>query len=452
MSEYAKNITMAHGSGGRDSAALMRGIFGKHFSNRILDRMEDGAVLPLTVETDPVSMCVGTPPLAVKAALPCGNDDLCTRNGVEADRRGGPKNAQRAPLVVSTDSFVVTPVEFCGGDIGKLAVCGTVNDILMMGATPKYLTCGFILEEGLELAVLDRIVASMAAAAREAGVLIVAGDTKVIEARGTSNADAYAGDSRTGADDARTDAKRGGGHGRFDAGKRGGVMINTAGIGALRKSVSVSNARPGDAVIVSGNLGDHHACILSARMGIENGIQSDCALLSEPVVSLLNDEVDVHVMRDVTRGGLGTVLNEIATASGVTIELAERDIPVDPEVRGFCGIMGLDPIYMGNEGKMVAIVPEEQAERALALIRASEIGRSARIIGAVTGDADAFGAGAQTGAQDMSGQTHAARGQSADRDALFWRNPRDGLVIMRTRIGGLRRIDVLFGEGLPRIC
>jgi hydrogenase expression/formation protein HypE len=355
-------ITMAHGSGGRDSAELMRGIFGKHFSNDILNRLEDGAVLP----------------------------------------------SPAAPLVVSTDSFVVTPLEFRGGDIGKLAVCGTVNDILMMGAIPKYLTCGFILEEGLDIALLNRIAASMAAAAREADVQIVAGDTKVVESRD------------------------------------GGLMVNTTGIGTLRNlstPPSAANARPGDTVIVSGNLGDHHACILSARMGIENGIGSDCAILTEIADSLFNNDIDVHVMRDVTRGGLGTVLNEIAAASGVAIELSERVIPVGAEVRAFCGVMGLDPIYMGNEGKLVAIVPQEQEARALELIRGVGVGRDARAIGTVLKPDTAAIREASTcaGQRTVGAITPAASLKRGD-------------VVMRTKVGGTRRIGVLFGEGLPRIC
>jgi hydrogenase expression/formation protein HypE len=319
-------------------------------------------------------------------------------------------------LVVSTDSFVVTPLEFKGGDIGKLAVCGTVNDVLMMGAIPKYLTCGFILETGLEIARLDRIVASMAAEARAAGVLIVAGDTKVIEGR--------------------TNADRAGGS---DVGGEG-LMINSTGIGFLRagtdiaRAPSAAKARPGDAVIVSGNLGDHHACILSARMGVESDIESDCASLGETTDALFRAGSEVHVLRDVTRGGLGAVLNEIADASGVTIELSERALPVDPKVAAFCGVMGLDPIYMGNEGKMVVFVPKVAAERAVALMRATEAGRGARVIGAVreTEDAD-DPIGSPT---DPPPAPRAAR----------------GFVVMRTKIGGARRIDTLFGEGLPRIC
>jgi hydrogenase expression/formation protein HypE len=334
-----ETITMAHGSGGRDSEALMRGIFGRHFSNEILNRLEDAAVL-----------------------------------------------STRGDLVVSTDSFVVTPLIFPGGDIGKLAVCGTVNDVLMMGGRPEYLTCGFILEEGLELATLERIVASMAQSAVRAGVSIIAGDTKVVDGRGASG---------------------------------GGLYINTTGIGTLRSDlitpVGAAMARPGDLVVVSGNLGDHHACILSARMGVDNNIQSDCAVLGDLTEALLNGGVDVHVFRDVTRGGLATVLNEIGAASQVSIQLEEKAIPVDDEVKGFCGVMGLDPIYMGNEGKLVAIVAEKDGARSLSTMRETAVGKDAAIIGQVTGT-----------------------------------DP-DGSVIMRTGVGH-RRVDVLYGEGLPRIC
>jgi hydrogenase expression/formation protein HypE len=368
-------ITLAHGSGGRDSAKLMREVFGKYFSNPILDKLEDGAVL------HPWSAC-------------------------DANEAGG------RSIVVSTDSFVVTPVEFNGGDIGKLSVCGTVNDVLMMGAIPKYLTCGFILEEGLEVAQLDRIVRSMADTAVAAGVQIVAGDTKVI-------------------------------------GGSGGLLINTTGIGVSRKMPdrssgtdgetvkgdstsmpSAENAQPGDVVIVSGNLGDHHACILSARMGIENGIKSDCAVLAPLVDAVYASGVTVHTMRDVTRGGLATVLNEIAGSADVSIELTEESIPVDPAVRAFCGVMGLDPIYMGNEGKMVIIIPDGDAERTLEAMCGIPLGRDARIIGRVTKNTK------NTKNTDNTDNTVKQGSQ----------------VTMKTKIGGTRRIDMLFGEGLPRIC
>ncbi|MBQ6401269.1 MAG: hydrogenase expression/formation protein HypE [Firmicutes bacterium] len=334
-------ITMAHGSGGQSSAQLMSEIFGKHFQNPVLDRMEDAAVLDLGAETG-------------------------------ADQAGGGR------IACSTDSFVVTPLEFKGGDIGKLCVCGTVNDLLMMGAVPKYLTCGFILEEGLDVDLLSRLVASMAAQARAAGVMIIAGDTKVVE-----------GD--------------------------GGLYINTTGIGVIPegRDVSSANGRPGDVVLISGNLGDHHACILSHRMEIENGIVSDCAALNDVVDALFDAGVRVRIMRDVTRGGLGTVINEIADNSHCRIELDEEAIPVSDQVKGFADILGLDPLYMGNEGKMIAVVPEEDAEKALAAMRSAEHGRDAALIGRL------------------------AEGNGA---------------YLRTRLGASRRFDVLYGEGLPRIC
>lgn len=347
-----KTINMTHGSGGQMSSELMQEIFGKHFSNDILDKLEDGAVLD--------------------------KEEL-----------------NSSSIVVSTDSFVVTPIEFQGGNIGKLAVCGTVNDVLMMGAVPKYLTSSFILEEGLDFEVLERIVASMASAASAAKVKIVAGDTKVVEKRTESEND------------------------------KSGLIINTTGIGLMRPifssnnttSPSATNALPGDVVIVSGNLGDHHACILSERMNIDNGIKSDCADLSELVNKIIEQKIDVHTMRDVTRGGLGTVLNEIASSSEVAIELTEESIPVDAEVRAFCGIMGLDPLYMGNEGKFIVIVPKEDKDLTLSVMRENDLGRNANIIGEIV---------------------------SSEKS--------DSKVIIKTKIGGSRRVDMLLGEGLPRIC
>ena len=341
-------ITMAHGSGGQSSAQLMSDIFGKYFNNEILGRMEDAAVLEV--------------------------------GGAGASAEAGASEAAAGParIACSTDSFVVTPLEFKGGDIGKLCVCGTVNDLLMMGAVPKYLTCGFILEEGLDIDLLDRLVASMAKQAEEAGVKIVAGDTKVVEGKG-------------------------------------GLYINTTGIGEIPagRDVSSSNAKAGDAIIVSGNLGDHHACILSHRMEIENDIRSDCAALGDVVGALFEAGIHVHTMRDVTRGGLGTVINEIAGSSGVRVELEEEAIPVHEDVRGFADILGLDPLYMGNEGKMIAVVPAEEAEAALAAMRSTEHGKDAALIGTISEGAGAF---------------------------------------LRTRLGATRRFDVLYGEGLPRIC
>ena len=326
-------ITMAHGSGGKSTSALIEEVFRKSFGDPVLARMEDSAVLP----------GAGT-------------------------------------IALTTDSFVVRPLFFPGGDIGRLCVCGTVNDLLMSGAVPRYLACGFILEEGAETEDLRKIADSMAETAKEAGIRIVAGDTKVIEGSG-------------------------------------GVIVNTSGVGFVPEGVSVgpSNCREGDAVLLSGNLGEHHAAILSGRMGIEDEIRSDCAPLGEMVGAMLKSGVRLRAMRDVTRGGLGTVLSEFAAASRCRIELDEEALPVSPQVRGFCGLLGLDPLYMGNEGKMTAVVAAEDAERALDCMRRSRYGENAAVIGRVT-----------------------ARGEAA--------------VRMKTRLGGVRVVGPLYGEGLPRIC
>lgn len=332
MSQEMK-ITMAHGSGGRATSDLIREIFAREFTNPVLDAMEDAAVVP-----------------------------------------GSSK------IAFTTDSFVVEPLEFPGGDIGRLAVCGTVNDLLMRGAVPKYLTCGFVLQEGLDIALLQRVVSSLAATAREAGVEIVAGDTKVVEGNG-------------------------------------GMIINTAGVGFVPEDVCISagNCQVGDAILVSGNLGDHHAAILSRRMGISNTIRSDCAPLGEMVQALLKEGIRVHCLRDITRGGLGTVLKELAEASQVTMTLRESSLPIDAQVRDFCGLMGLDPLYMGNEGKLVVFVSPEDAQKACQIISACAYGMHATIVGAVTDE-------------------------------------EPGSAYVNTAIGGKRVLDVLFGEGLPRIC
>ncbi len=328
-----EKITMAHGSGGSATRKLVQDLFYTYFKNDALDKMEDAAVLD----------------------VPAGK------------------------IAYTTDSFVVTPIFFPGGDIGKLAVCGTLNDLLVMGAEPKYLTAGFIIEEGMDMMELEAIVKSMAATAKDAGVGIVAGDTKVIE-----------------------------GH--------GGVYINTSGIGFInQKPLHTSNVKPGDKVIISGALGNHHACILSQRMNIKNTINSDCAYLGDMVKNLVKEGIDIKTMRDVTRGGLATVLNEIADSSGTTINLLEENIPVDVEVKSFCGILGLDPLYMANEGKLVCFVGEKDAEKALEVIRSSKYGDKASIIAAVTIRENAP-------------------------------------VTVKTRIGGTRILKVLQGEGLPRIC
>lgn len=324
-------ITLAHGSGGKSTTELIDKVFAKHFSNPILNMMEDSAV-------------------------------------VDGSSR----------IAVTTDSFVVTPLIFKGGDIGRLSVCGTVNDLLMRGAVPKYITSAFIIEEGADTDTLETIVKSMAETAKEAGVTVICGDTKVIEGNG-------------------------------------GIYINTTGVGFVKTSTDIvsTNLKEGDAVVVSGNMGDHHAAILSARMGIENNIESDNAPLVEMVQKMLKNGIELHCMRDVTRGGLGTVLNELANASKVNIELTEENIPVNEEVKAFAKILGLDIMHMGNEGKLVAIMPKKQAEKAVNIIRQCPYGENAQIIGEIK-----HGSG----------------------------------VTLITPIGGKRIVNVLYGEGLPRIC
>ncbi len=324
-------ITLAEGAGGISTARLISEVFAKHFQNPILAGMEDAAVV----------------------------------NG-------------SAKIAITTDSFVVTPLFFKGGDIGRLAVAGTVNDLLMRGATPRYLTAAFIIETGTDTQTLDRIAQSMAETAREAGVTIVAGDTKVVEGDGQ-------------------------------------VFVSTTGVGLVPDGVEIgaSCAKVGDAVLLSGTLGDHHAALLSARMGIENEIQSDAAPLTAMVQALLSAGIHLHAMRDVTRGGLGTVLTELAEASDVGITLEEASLPLTPAVKSFCGLLGLSPLYMGNEGKLVALLPAEEAQRALEIVRSSPYGERACVIGKV----------------------EAGEG-----------------VTLITPLGGRRRVGPLVGEGLPRIC
>lgn len=323
-------ITLSHGSGGKATSELIDKIFARSFSNPILNMMEDSAV-------------------------------------VDGHRK----------IAITTDSFIVTPLFFNGGDIGRLAVCGTVNDLLMRGAVPKYITSAFIIEEGADTKTLERIAKSMAETAAEAGVTVVAGDTKVIEGNG-------------------------------------GVYINTSGVGFVdNENIVSTNLQDGDCVIVSGTMGDHHATILSARMEIENNIKSDNAPLTDIVKNLIDGGIDIHCMRDVTRGGLGTVLNELANASCKGIEIKESEIPISDEVKAFSKILGLNILHMGNEGKLVAIVPSEQADKAVQLIKQSKYGENAAIIGKVTNG--------------------------------------DGVTLI-TPLGGQRKVNVLIGEGLPRIC
>lgn len=285
-------------------------------------------------------------------------------------------------IALTTDSHVVSPLFFPGGDIGRLAVCGTVNDLAMVGARPIALTCGFVIEEGLDFETLQRVVQSMRAAAAEAGVYIAAGDTKVVQKGGADK-----------------------------------LFINTSGIGRVPPGVNVSgaNAQVGDVLLISGTLGDHGIAVLSARegLGFETDLLSDVAPLNHLVDAMLAAG-EIHVLRDPTRGGLATTLNEIATQSGVTITLQESALPVRPQVRGACEMLGFDPLFVANEGKLVAFVPEADADRILSAMKNARYGESATVIGRVTGT-----------------------------------TPK---VQVKTAIGGTRLIDMLPGEMLPRIC
>ena len=287
-------------------------------------------------------------------------------------------------LALSTDSFVVRPRWFPGGNLGTLAVNGTVNDLAMVGAQPLYLTAGFILEEGLEVAELGRLAAAVGEAAREAGVQVVAGDTKVV-----------------------------------DRGHGDGLFVNTAGVGLVPVGVRIgpTRARPGDAVLLSGPIGLHGMAVMSVREGLEFGtqIRSDCQPLHGLVAAVLAAGVDVHVLRDPTRGGVAASLNEIAASSRVGVVIEERAVPVPDDVRAACGFLGLDPLVVANEGKLVAFVPGEQADAALAAMRAHPHGQDATRIGTVTAD-------------------------------------HPGVVVARTGIGGTRVVDLPLGEQLPRIC
>lgn len=289
-----------------------------------------------------------------------------------------------ARLALTTDSFVVAPMEFPGGDIGKIAVCGTVNDLAVGGARPLWLAAAFIIEEGTEIALLRRIAASMQREAEAAGVRIVTGDTKVVE-----------------------------------RGKGDGVFVTTTGVGVIAPGLDLraEAIRPGDVAIVNGVLGDHGATILAARgdMALSTAIESDCAALGHLMQGVLAACPDLRAARDATRGGLASALNELAAAAGVGVVLEEEALPLRPEVRGVCEILGLDPLYLANEGRLVVFVPEAAAEAVLAAMRAHPEGAGACVIGRAVAD-------------------------------------HPGMVVMRTPFGGTRIVDMLVGEQLPRIC
>jgi hydrogenase expression/formation protein HypE len=336
---------MNHGAGGRAAMQLIDEVFARAFDNDYLRQGNDGAALPVP-----------------------------------------PELAQGGRLVMACDGHIVSPLFFPGGDIGCLAVHGTLNDVAMMGARPLYLSASFILEEGLLLADLQRIVQSMARAARESGVPVVTGDTKVVE-----------------------------------KGKGDGCFITTTGVGVLAAGVNVGGAlaRPGDVILVSGTLGDHGVAVLSQResLSFDTAIVSDTAALHGLVACMLGAAPDgeLHVLRDPTRGGLGTTLNEIARQSRVGMLINEADIPVQPQVEAACELLGLDPLYIANEGKLVAFVAPEAADAVLAAMRSHPLGARAARIGHVQADAHRF-------------------------------------VQMQTRFGGRRIVDWLSGEPLPRIC
>ena len=335
---HQDQIVLGHGSGGKLSAQLLERVFLPAFSNPVLNKLDDQALLQI--------------------------------------------NGSR--LAFTTDAFVVTPLFFPGGDIGRLAINGTVNDLAMSGARPLYLAAAFILEEGLSTDELLRVVQSMSEAAKDAGVQLVAGDTKVV-----------------------------------NRGKGDKVFISTTGIGVMEKPVSISadRAQPGDKIILSGYIGDHGMAILSQRENLEfeGVIESDCAALHPLVNEMLEVTLDIHCLRDPTRGGVATVLNEIAARSKVGMVASEIDLPVRDTVRGACEILGLDPLYVANEGKLVAIVPADAADGVVARMRQHPLGADARVIGEVVAD-------------------------------------HPGMVLMKTEIGGTRVLDTLFGEQLPRIC
>lgn len=332
-------ILLAHGSGGKLSHDLIEKLFLPHFDNPILARLDDSALIEL--ETG-------------------------------------------ARLAFTTDSYVVSPLFFPGGDIGKLATCGTINDLSMSGAKPLYMSASFIIEEGFPLADLKRIVLSMRKVVEESGVKIVAGDTKVV------------------------------GEGAAD-----GIFVNTTGVGLIPEGVHISgaNAQPGDMIMVSGTLGDHGIAIMNQREGLEfaSSLESDCAPLQGLVAQMLEASLEIHCLRDPTRGGLATTLNEMAAQSQATFLIEEEKVPVRDEVRGVCELLGLDPLYLANEGKLVAVVPAHAADGVLEAMRGHPYGKGSVVIGQVLSD-------------------HPCR------------------VVMKTTLGAHRLVEMAVGELLPRIC
>ncbi len=337
---HDEKIVLGHGSGGRMTRDLIEKIFKPYLTNPPLEAGNDFARLPVV------------PP--------------------------------SSELVVSTDCHVVAPLFFPGGDIGRLAVCGTVNDIAMSGAQPLYLTAGFILEEGLAVNELLQVLGSMKSAAVEAGIQVVAGDTKVVE-----------------------------------KGKADRLFITTSGVGVVDKTLQISGAaaRAGDAVLISGSIGDHGIAVLAQRgeLGFSAQVKSDVAPLNHLIRAVLQSAPNTHVLRDPTRGGLATTLNEIAAQSQVNIVLDEQALPVNPAVQAACEMLGFDPLYVANEGKVIVIVPEEEADKALAAMRSCRYGENAARIGSVQASPP-------------------------------------GRVLLRTSIGATRILDMLAGEMLPRIC
>ncbi len=342
LRDYPK-IVLGHGGGGKLSSELIENLFLPAFANETLEKLGDAATIDL-------------------------NEIL--------------QNGSR--LAYSTDSFVVNPLFFPGGNIGDLAINGTVNDVAMSGAKPLFLSAGFIIEEGFEMENLGRIVDSMRRAASVANVRVVTGDTKVVE-----------------------------------RGKGDGVFINTSGIGVIPEGVNIApnQAQTGDVVIVSGEIGLHGIAIMSVREGLEFDapIESDCAPLYDLVAEMLEVTKEIHVLRDATRGGVASVLNEIAKSSNVGIRLQEKSLPVPRIVRSACEMLGLDPLYVANEGKLVAILPRQYADEMIGKMRSNEVGNRAEIIGEVVGE-------------------------------------HQGMVVAKTAIGGTRVVDLQLGEQLPRIC